>query len=334
VKWRVRRPLVSVILAAYNHEDTVEEAVRSVLDQSMDDLELIVVDDASTDRTAEVVAGMEDSRIRLIRNRRNGERHPRNFALSLARGSWVGFQNSDDVWETSKLASQLELFGRRPELSVVFTDVVRINGRGEALSGRGPFLDPAEQPEDATSGWLRRFLLQHNCVAIASALARRRDLARVGGMDPQLRQLADFDLWIRLAARGGCAIHPGALTKVRFFDDGSNMSAGRPEVTRRTFWEQTRVLRRFAESSALKWLPSVLPELGVNGSADVLERKMALARFASENPQPAFRLWAEWLLSELIRTEEKELQRRGLWMEATRGLRDLRASLHPPVVEP
>lgn len=328
-----RRPMVSVILAAYNHETMVEEAVRSVLGQSMGDLELIIVDDASTDRTAEVIAAIKDSRIRFFRNRRNRERHPRNFALSLARGRWVAFQNSDDVWMESKLSAQLALLAKRPKLSVVFSDVALIKGDGDVLPGRGPFLDPAEQPDSAASGWLRRFLLHHNCVAIASALIRRRDLLRAGGMDPQLRQFSDFDLWIRLAAMGGCALHPEMLTKVRVYEDHSNMSAPRPDVMRRNFWEIARVMRRFFEDNCLKRLPSILPELNLGKKTGLLERKVALGRYLMEHPLPAYRLTAEWLWSNLIENEEAKLEKAGLRIEVIDRLIALRGAMHPPVME-
>ena len=91
-------PLVSVILPSFNHAAFVGEAVQSVLDQTFRDLELIVVDDASSDETADVVASIHDPRLTLIRLSENRAVHARNLALSQARGQYVAFQNSDDIW--------------------------------------------------------------------------------------------------------------------------------------------------------------------------------------------------------------------------------------------
>ena len=99
--------LVSVLIPSYNHAPFVGRAVESVLAQTYSALEVIVVDDASTDGTATVVADIKDPRLRLIRNAKNGLRHPRNLALGLAQGKYVAFQNSDDVWLPEKLERQV-----------------------------------------------------------------------------------------------------------------------------------------------------------------------------------------------------------------------------------
>ena len=106
------KPLVSVILPSFNHAAFVHEAVSSVLDQTFRDLELIVVDDGSPDGTADVVASIRDPRLTLIRLSENRAVHARNLALDRATGQYVAFQNSDDIWQSSKLAAQLEVMER------------------------------------------------------------------------------------------------------------------------------------------------------------------------------------------------------------------------------
>ncbi|HVB98568.1 MAG TPA: glycosyltransferase family 2 protein [Candidatus Dormibacteraeota bacterium] len=103
-------PLVSVIIPARNAENTVGNAIASVLEQSMPDLELIVVDDASTDRTAPVVAAMRDARIRLLRSERNIRcAAARNLGLRNARGKWAAFLDADDEWAPGRLESLLSI---------------------------------------------------------------------------------------------------------------------------------------------------------------------------------------------------------------------------------
>src|SRR5262245_45660701 len=96
-------PLVSVVLPSFNHAPFVDQAVRSVLAQTIADLDLIVVDDGSTDDTADVVASVADPRLTLIRLPVNRARHSRNLGIHRARGRYVAFQNSDDVWLPGKL---------------------------------------------------------------------------------------------------------------------------------------------------------------------------------------------------------------------------------------
>ncbi|MEE8171907.1 MAG: glycosyltransferase family 2 protein, partial [Alphaproteobacteria bacterium] len=101
-------PLISVLMASYNHEQFVGEAVASVLAQSFGDFELVVVDDASTDNTPGVVAEINDPRISLRRLSVNRERNPRNVGLEHARGELIAIQNSDDVWAENKLQDQVD----------------------------------------------------------------------------------------------------------------------------------------------------------------------------------------------------------------------------------
>ncbi len=109
-------PLVSVVIAAYQHEAYVRQAVESVLDQTLRDIEVIVVDDGSTDETPNIVGSIRDDRLRLIRLGENRRKHARNVGLGLAGGRYVAFQNSDDVWLPEKLARQVDLLETRKEV--------------------------------------------------------------------------------------------------------------------------------------------------------------------------------------------------------------------------
>jgi len=104
------QPHVSVILPTYNRSSTLREAMESVLEQTYEDLELIVVDDGSTDDTMDVVQSVRDPRVRYIRLAENrGVSHARNVGLAHARGVWVAFQDSDDLWRPAKLEHQMDV---------------------------------------------------------------------------------------------------------------------------------------------------------------------------------------------------------------------------------
>jgi glycosyltransferase involved in cell wall biosynthesis len=117
---------VSVILPTFNRADTLSRSIGSVLEQQHKNLELIVVDDGSTDRTRELVADIRDPRIRYIRHDRNrGQSAARNMGISIARAELIAFQDSDDRWAQEKLARQLPVLLYDPELAGVYCDLRR-----------------------------------------------------------------------------------------------------------------------------------------------------------------------------------------------------------------
>ena len=131
---------VSIIMPTYNGERYIAHSIQSVLDQTYVDWELIVIDDCSDDNTCEVVASFHDPRVRLLRNNRNsGAAVSRNYGLREAKGRWIAFLDSDDLWLPTKLAEQLE-FMRSNHYAFSFTDyaIVRSDGGIEPYAFVGP----------------------------------------------------------------------------------------------------------------------------------------------------------------------------------------------------
>lgn len=252
-------PRVSVILASYNHESFVHEAVTSVLNQSFRDLELIVVDDGSSDGTPDIVEAIADPRLTLIRLPTNRAVHPRNLALARARGRLIAFQNSDDVWAPGKLAAQIAAMEADSKIGLCFTGT-RIIG-ADGAPAKGTWANGVFTTENrSTSKWLRYFFDKGNCLPLASALLRKQDLVRLGGFRASLVQLSDFDLWVRMAALGDISILPEALCDTRIIQ-GRNLSGPSPAVARRSQIELASVLERFAASPLLDRFPDIFPEL-------------------------------------------------------------------------
>jgi glycosyltransferase involved in cell wall biosynthesis len=188
-------PVVSVVLPLYQTRAFVAEAIDSVLAQTYGDFELIVIDDGSDDG-GEVIANgypSRDSRVAYFRQENAGLASARNSALTRAKGSYVAFLDSDDVWLPHRLESQL---GRvRPD-TVIHGDA-RVIGPGTHADQRisSGVAQPALSDTFAS-------LLAENHIAVLTALVPRELIASVGGFDVTLRSAEDYDLWLRLAARG------------------------------------------------------------------------------------------------------------------------------------
>ncbi len=196
-----KTPRVSVVMPCSDHERWVAQAARSVLDQTMADLELIVVDDASSDRSAWQLSEIQDERMRTyLLGSGQGSAAALNMGIQQARSDLIAIIDPEDVWEPGKLDRQLEVLSGRPELGAVFTGVRYIDEAGDHLDAdelagrRGPF----RQPNRSQAQWLRYFFENGNALCHSSVLIRRSFYERHGLYDNTLHQLADFERWITL----------------------------------------------------------------------------------------------------------------------------------------
>jgi len=205
-------PLVSVTIATYNRADLLPRALESVLSQDFQDLELIVVDDGSTDDTPQVVARFADPRVRYIRFAENrGIGAARHAGVEAARGDLVAFNDSDDVWAPGKLTYMVSLFERYPSVDIMFSDFRNINvqggsaGFGFQQTQRGRETLVVSQLEPGfwqVDGRLPEALLVAHIIGTASVMLRRRVFAAVGNFRTDLRGAGDFEFWFRAAVKG------------------------------------------------------------------------------------------------------------------------------------
>lgn len=192
--------LVSVILPAFNSSQLIADAIDSALSQTYADIEVIVVDDGSTDDTAEIAKSYGD-RIRYIHQENAGPSTARNNGIKNARGEFVAFLDSDDTWFPEKISRQVELFEARPELGVVFTDA-RVSYHGNQTDRTWVQIMSSYDTLVSMNGELPtpwKLILNENFIPTCMAMVRRDCFDRYGMFDETLRFGEDWDLWLKFA---------------------------------------------------------------------------------------------------------------------------------------
>jgi glycosyltransferase involved in cell wall biosynthesis len=212
---------VSVILPVYNRQDSVARAIRSVLEQTGCSVDLIVVDDGSTDLTRTVLKEF-GSRITVIEQPHAGAYAARNLALRHAKGELVAFLDSDDAWRPDRLAAQLPLM-LRPEVGLVFGDVVHVlPGQTTDRRPRTSFqiAPPHRGRAAARFAW-------SNFVPTSTVLVRRRCLEEAGGFSEAEVRSSDYLMWFRIALHHELDYVDGVVAEYTLSADGISRDLGR-----------------------------------------------------------------------------------------------------------
>jgi len=186
-------PTISVIIPAYNAEDTIQETIDSVLKQTFTDFELIVVNDGSQDSTLETVSSISDSRIRVFSYSNAGVSAARNRGISEARGEYISFIDADDLWTPDKLETQLAALQANPQAAVAYSWTDWIDESGQFLR-LGSHIK-------LHGNVLSQLLLKDFVGSGSNPLIRKQALTQVGGFNESLKPAADWDMWLRLAAK-------------------------------------------------------------------------------------------------------------------------------------
>jgi glycosyltransferase involved in cell wall biosynthesis len=274
-------PLVSIVLPTFDRLRFLRPAVDSVLAQSCTDWELLIADDGSGEQTGQYLRALEsDPRVRLIRLAHSGvPAIVRNAALRHARGEYVAFMDSDDLWSPEKLERQLGVLRERSGCRWSYTAFSQVDESGLALA------------EEATRRWVphegfifERLTIGTVSIRTPSVLATRELIVQAGGFDETLSSAEDLDLWLRLALDSEVAIVDQPLLQVRRHNENHSRAwqsafYGRDHALRklqaRVDPKRRRLLRQERVTNALK-LAVTHASLGENAAA-----LRALSRSAS-----------------------------------------------------
>lgn len=227
---------ISVVIPTHNRASMLLEALQSVFQQSLQPAEVLVVDDGSTDRTQEILAHLGNT-VQYLRLPNSGVSGARNSGWRSAKGDWIAFLDSDDLWLPRKLERQINALAACPSTPLCYTDEIWIRN--------GKRVNPCKH-HAKHSGLIFQHCLPRCIISPSSALIRKDVLEELGGFDESLPVCEDYDLWLRLTSK-----YP-----VLFLEEKLIIKrGGHPEQLSKKFWGmdrfRIRVLARLIQDPAL-----------------------------------------------------------------------------------
>lgn len=214
------KPLVSVCIPAYNNAGYIKDTILSVLGQTYQNIELVVVDDCSTDNTVEVLESIEDDRLKIYKNEKNlGMVGNWNRCLELVTGEYVKLICADDMIEKDAIEKEAKAMYRHPSVNLVESDtkLVDINGKKTGEFHRYPKSGVVDGRKLAK----KSLILKNFYGAPVNNLIRRSALEKTGGFDTTFTYILDFDMWLRLSCTGDVYIIHEPLNSFRIRNDSN-----------------------------------------------------------------------------------------------------------------
>ena len=188
-------PKISVVIPAYNSDRFIADAINSVFEQKIDNIEIIIIDDGSTDNTNEIVAKFGD-KVSYFRQKNKGASCARNFGVNVANGTWIAFLDSDDSWSPNYLEHFLSIVNYFDDVALYYCGKIWVDEFGKPLLGNAT-------QKIYPQGWILNTLLMNNYISSCSCVIVRKDIyISIGGFneDPIFCNGEDYDLWLRIAS--------------------------------------------------------------------------------------------------------------------------------------
>lgn len=211
-------PKVSIITAAYNHVRFIRQSVESAQGQTYRDFEHIVVDDGSSDGTADILKSF-GNRITYIRQENCGAHAAINRGIRMSSGDFIALLDSDDAWLPNKLELQIQAFEQFPEAGLAYSQAHVINSEGNLINDGQPIGKPLADQRHAFEE-----LLRVNNIPALTAMFRRECIGEVGVFNESFKALSDWDLWIRISVNWPIVFVPEALALYREHENNTWVS--------------------------------------------------------------------------------------------------------------
>jgi len=225
-------PSVSVIIPTYNRSSLVKEAIESVLQQTYTDLEVLVVDDGSTDDTHSVVKQITDVRVRYYYKTNNGQSSAYNFVLKYTAGKYIAYLDEDDIWPPDYLKTMVKELDAKEGYGATYARVLILYPDGTRKE--------MTKAEACKSGWITKCFFEASPVLMPSAMCFRKAVCQAVFWDEALERTADYDFFLRCSTKVQFLFVPGTCVTKRWYPE--NLSCQKDPIS---FIEKAHVLERF-----------------------------------------------------------------------------------------
>lgn len=299
---------VSVWLTSYNHGEFLRDSIESVINQTYQDYELIIVDDCSTDNSQEIIKRYAEGnpKIKIILHEKNLGYSGLRDGMDIIEGEYLAILHGDDVWEKEKLEEQVNILDERKDVIACFTGVRIIDSKGQAYKESHSYSQAFKMENRTRYEWLRYFFDNGNCLCHPSLLIRTSAYKQYDLFSSGLHSLPDFYKWIKLCFYENIYIIPKQLMLFRIHDDESNASGDTAEKQKRLFVEEYFLYQQYFNISDIDTLLKVFPESEkyIKDGKCVVE--FVLAKMFLEAPRDAQKLIGLNCIYELFQDKEKK----------------------------
>jgi glycosyltransferase involved in cell wall biosynthesis len=308
----MKKALVTVAIPSHNHAKYIAKTIQSALDQTFQDFEILIVDDASTDNSLEVIKSFQDPRIRVIELKENlGVCQTSNICIENCETKYIALVASDDVMTTDKLEKQVSFMEKNPTHGAVFSGVTIIDENDRINTKKtNKYTKVFEKDNRNRFEWLRHFFHQGNCIAATTLLARTEVLKTVGLFDPSVSQAHDYDLWTRFCFYG-YEIHiiHEKLLNYRELSNSMNMSSNSARTRVRLIFDNEKVLENYLTINSLSDFYKIFPSARIiKNSLTQEEEKVAikylLAMEAMKKNNPSYQQFLLVLIHSLYKNND------------------------------
>lgn len=216
-------PTVSVCIPTYNGEKYIEKAIKSILMQTYKNFELLIIDDASIDKTVDIICGFKDTRVRLLKNNKNmGMVSNWNRCLVEAKGELIQFVCHDDYLKSDCLEKKINIFNSDNKINLVFNATCIVNGKNEVVLKRRPF--NSNKLFDGNKISLKSFKSRNFFGEPSNVMFRKDVIEEIGYFDSNLQYSIDWDYWIKICLVGNVYYLDELLTYFRVSDTSATNS--------------------------------------------------------------------------------------------------------------
>jgi glycosyltransferase involved in cell wall biosynthesis len=264
-------PLVSVVMSVHNGEAFLDAAVESILGQTFEDFEFVIIDDGSTDRSAEILECHKesDARVQVLHQPNRGLVHALNSGCGMALGKYIARMDADDIAVKDRLMRQFEFMETHPGIGVLGGAVELINASGEI---RGQVCNPT------TSAAIKSALLEHCVFWHPTVLMRREVFASSGGYRMAAAHAEDYDLWLRIAERSELANLPEVLLQYRIHPNQMSLCKCAQQALGCLAARAAAVFRRAGSEDPLDSVGEISPALLIALGVSEATQQATLAR--------------------------------------------------------